>query len=62
MFTLETLVDFPDDAISCEFPLAPEHIDAMMAAFAANGVQRVIWNYYYDGHGGPLLPAENSIA
>ena len=56
MFTLETLVDFPDDAISCEFPLTAEHIDAMMATFAANGVQRVIWNYYADGHGGPLLP------
>ena len=57
MFTLETLVDFPDDALSADFPLTPQHIDAMMATFAANGVGRVIWNYYYDGHGGPLLPA-----
>ena len=53
---LETLVDFPDDALSCEFPLTPQHIDAMMATFAVNGIERVIWIYYYDGHGGPLLP------
>jgi len=56
-FRLEALVDFPDDATSCPHALTPRHLDAMMATLAAAGVQRVLWAYYGDGHGGYLLPA-----
>jgi hypothetical protein len=56
-FRLETLVDFPDDALSCIWPITPGHIDSMMAMLKANGVTRVIWAYYGDGHGGWFLPS-----
>lgn len=54
---LETLVDFPDDALSCEFAITPAHLDSMMATLAQAGVQRVIWSDYGDGHGGFFMPA-----
>ncbi|NQU09994.1 hypothetical protein HQ590_04330 [bacterium] len=56
-FCLETLVDFPDDALTCGFPLTPAHVDALMARLAALGVRRVIWADYGDGHGGYLMPS-----
>lgn len=56
-FRLEALVDFPDDALSFDQPVTARHIDSMMAALAEAGVQRVIWAYYGDGHGGYLLPS-----
>lgn len=56
-FRLETLVDFPDDALTSDFPITPAHIDAMMATLARAGLRRVIWAYYGDGHGGYLIPS-----
>ncbi|MBI2193570.1 MAG: hypothetical protein HYU36_16460 [Planctomycetes bacterium] len=56
-FTLETLVDFPDDALTSDFPVTEAHIEAMMATLAQAGIRRVIWAYYGDGHGGYFLPA-----
>lgn len=55
-FLLETLVDFPDDALHAPFPLTERHIDAMMAAFKAAGIQRVSWGTYADTHGHYILP------
>src|ERR1043166_5050829 len=55
-FRLETLVDFPDDALRAEFPITEQHIDSMMATLAKAGVQRVSWATYADGHGGSRLP------
>ena len=56
-FCLETLVDFPDDALTCPFPVTHGHIDSMMRTLADIGIRRVVWGYYGDGHGGYLLPA-----
>lgn len=56
-FQLETLVDFPDDALSCVWPISEAHIDSMMALLKDKGVTRVIWAYYGDGHGGWFLPS-----
>jgi len=56
-FRLEALVDFPDDALTCEFPVTPAHVDSMMATLESLGVGRVIWGYYGDGHGGYFLPS-----
>lgn len=58
-FMLETLVDFPDDAISAPEPISEAHIDAMMARFAESGICRVSWAYYADGRGGFLTPAHD---
>ncbi|MBI4028434.1 MAG: hypothetical protein HY360_25840 [Verrucomicrobia bacterium] len=55
-FLLETLVDFPDDALRAPFPITERHIDSMMAALSEAGVQRVSWATYADGHGGFFLP------
>ena len=55
-FTLEALVDFPDDALAAEQPITPQHIDAMMAMLRRCGVARVGWGYYGDGHGGYFVP------
>lgn len=55
-FRLETLVDFPDDALRAPFPITERHVDAMMAALSEAGVRRVSWATYADGHGGYLLP------
>ena len=56
-FTLEALVDFPDDALVMEITAA--HIDAMMRRLAECGVRRVSWGYYADGRGGFLTPAHD---
>ena len=56
-FTLEALVDFPDDAISAPEPIGEAHIDAMMRHLVECGVRRVSWSYYADGRGGFLTPA-----
>src|ERR1043166_375593 len=55
-FLLETLVDFPDDALRAPFPITERHIDAMMAALSEAGIPRVSWATYADGHGGYILP------
>ena len=63
-FALESLVDFPDDALAAEQPITPQHIDAMMAMLRRCGVSRVSWGYYGDGHGGhflPTMPTEGSL-
>lgn len=57
-FTMETLVDFVDDALDYRFVITEKHIDNLMATLAANGVKRVIWAYYGDGHGGYHCPAD----
>ncbi|MGI9355946.1 MAG: hypothetical protein ACR2PF_12400 [Rhizobiaceae bacterium] len=54
-FMLEVFVDFPDDALSYPHAITSQHIDSMMATLAAAGVNRVIWAYYDDGHGGPFM-------
>ena len=56
-FTLEALVDFPDDALVMEITAA--HIDAMMRQLAECRVRRVSWGYYADGRGGFLTPAHD---
>jgi len=56
-FRLETLVDFPDDALSFPHAVTPQHVDAIMQLLAEAGVRRVIWGYYGDGHGGYLMPS-----
>lgn len=56
-FVLEVLVDFPDDALSCPWPITVQHIDSMMECLAHAGVGRVIWGWYGDGHGGYLMPS-----
>lgn len=58
-FRLETLVDFPDDAIGAPEPIGEAHIDAMMRRLAECGVRRVSWGYYADGRGGFLTPAHD---
>ena len=58
-FMLETLVDFPDDAIGAPEPIGETHIDAMMQRLAECGVRRVSWGYYADGRGGFLTPAHD---
>lgn len=55
-FTLETLVDFPDDALSTPLTITPAHIDSLMVTLKARGIGRVIWAYYGDGHGGWFGP------
>jgi len=55
-FFLETLVDFPDDALSAPCPLNNTHIDNFMKLLSEHGIQRVIWGYYGDGHGGFMMP------
>lgn len=55
-FRLETLVDFPDDALRAKVPITHQHIDAMMAALKALGIRRVSWADYGDSHGGYLMP------
>ena len=40
-FTIEALVDFPDDAMSAPEPIGPAHIDAMMRRLVECGVRRV---------------------
>jgi len=57
-FRLETLVDFPDDALAVV--ITPDRVDAMMLALSKMGVRRVSWAYYGDGHGGYLLPSDFS--
>jgi hypothetical protein len=57
-FTLEALVDFPDDALVV--PITAAHIDAMMRRLAELGVRRVSWGYYADGRGGFLTPAHDA--
>ncbi len=59
-FILETLVDFPDDAISAPDPIGETHIDAMMRRLAECGVRRVSWAYHADGRGGFLTPAHDT--
>lgn len=56
-FTLETLVDFADDALESQRPLRPEDLDAYMSTLARMGFRRVSWIYYADGRGGFLIPA-----
>jgi hypothetical protein len=56
-FLLETLVDFPDDAIGAPEPITAAHIDAMMQRLSECGVRRVSWSVYGDGRGGFLTPA-----
>jgi hypothetical protein len=56
-FRLETLVDFPDDALESPVPITPAHIDAMMATLRGMGVTRVSWSYYGDGHGNYMTPS-----
>ena len=56
-FTLETLVDFVDDALSTPLTITPAHVDSLMSNLARAGVRRVIWGYYGDGHGGWFSPA-----
>ncbi len=55
-FVLETLVDFPDDALSAPCPLEAKHIEGFMRLLSDHGIQRVIWGYYGDGHSGFLMP------
>ena len=54
-FRLETLVDFPDDALAAI--ITPARLDAMMHLLSQLGIRRVSWAYYGDGHGGYFLPA-----
>jgi hypothetical protein len=56
-FVLETLVDFPDDALASPVHVSPQHVDAMMQRLKELGVRRVSWGYYGDGHGGFAIPA-----
>ncbi|MDI1334922.1 MAG: hypothetical protein PSU94_01960 [Lacunisphaera sp.] len=56
-FMLETMVDFPDDALTAGRVLTPQDIDALMAKLAELGVRRVSWGYYADGRGGFLNPS-----
>lgn len=55
-FTLEALVDFPDDALLAGLTITPRHLDAMMRRLKELGVRRVGWGYYGDGHGGMITP------
>ena len=57
-FILETLVDFPDDALISPVPIALQHVDAMMQRLKELGVRRVSWGYYGDGHGGMRCPVD----
>jgi hypothetical protein len=59
-FSLETLVDFPDDALRAECPITHQHIDAMMVVLKALGIRRVSWADYGDCHGGYFIPAIGS--
>ena len=54
-FRLEALVDFIDDALATV--ITPDRIDSMMSTLKEQGIQRVSWGYYGDGHGGYLMPA-----
>ncbi len=56
-FMLETLVDFPDDALSTPLTITPDHIESLMSTLKDRGIGRVIWAYYGDGHGGWFAPA-----
>ncbi len=56
-FALETFVDFPDDALTAPTPIGVSHIDSLMSMLSQNGVRRVHWGYYGDGHGGYHIPA-----
>ncbi len=55
-FKIEALVDFPDDALSAPCVLERKHIENLMRLLSEQGVQRIIWGYYGDGHGGFLMP------
>jgi len=55
-FVLETLVDFPDDALSAPCVLNRAHIENFMKLLSENNIKRVIWGYYGDGHSGFLMP------
>jgi hypothetical protein len=55
-FVLETLIDFPDDALDAGHVVTAAHVEAMMAGLAKVGVRRVSWDSYGDGHGGFFLP------
>lgn len=51
---LEVLVDFVDDVLTANVALTERHIDAMARCLAEQGVSRLVWSYYGDGHGGYL--------
>ncbi len=55
-FVLETMIDFPDDALHAHHVVTEAHVDAMMAGLVEIGVRRVSWDSYGDGHGGFFLP------
>ena len=55
-FTLETMIDFPDDVLYAQQVLTEAHLDAMMAGLAEIGIRRVSWDSYGDTHGGFFLP------
>jgi len=55
-FVLETLIDFPDDALDAGHVVTEAHVEAMMAGLARVGVKRVSWDSYGDGHGGFFVP------
>jgi hypothetical protein len=59
-FTLEALVDFPDDAIGAPEPITPAHIDSMMRRLVDCGVRRISWAAYGDGRGGFLIPGHDA--
>ena len=55
-FVLETLVDFPDDALSTTVPVTRAHIENLFDNLQALGVTRVIWAWYGDGRAPWIMP------
>lgn len=53
-FSLEALSDFPGDAMTAEGLIDATRVRSMMATLAGCGVERVVWGYYGDGHGGKM--------
>ena len=48
MFTLETLVDFPDDALSADFPLTPQHIVPLALFLGGRGAESGVTGKCFD--------------